>query len=111
MHLQGEVCRQLKCSFFFNPTVVYATHRSKAVVQVYSYSVWLCGLFYGALHVLKVFPCSLSSCFVITFSIVITSLGEEGAGWVLLVHVFVCFVRISFCHFSLPLGVGGCIGL
>ena len=25
----------------------------------------------------------------------------------LLVHVFVCFVRVSFCHFSLPLGVGG----
>ena len=28
----------------------------------------------------KVFPCSLSSCFVILFSIVITSLGEGGAG-------------------------------
>ena len=25
----------------------------------------------------------------------------------LLVHLFVCLVRISFCHFSLPLGVGG----
>ena len=25
----------------------------------------------------------------------------------LLVHLFVCFVRVSFCHFSLPLGVGG----
>ena len=25
---------------------------------------------------------------------------------VLLVHLFVCFVRVSFCHFSLPLGVG-----
>ena len=24
----------------------------------------------------------------------------------LLVHLFVCFVRVSFCHFSLPLGVG-----
>ena len=50
---QGEVCRQL--NLFFNPTVVYATDRSKAVVPVYSYSVWLCGLFYGALHVLKSF--------------------------------------------------------
>ena len=28
----------------------------------------------------KVLPCSLSSCFFIPFSIVITSLGEEGAG-------------------------------
>ena len=25
----------------------------------------------------------------------------------LLVHLFVCFVCVSFCHFSLPLGVGG----
>ena len=25
----------------------------------------------------------------------------------LLMHLFVCFVRVSFCHFSLPLGVGG----
>ena len=24
-----------------------------------------------------------------------------------LVHLFVCFVRASFCHFSLPLGVRG----
>ena len=22
-------------------------------------------------------------------------------------HVFFCFVRVSFCYFSLPLGVGG----
>ena len=35
------------------------------------YPVWLCGSYNGALHVLK---------FVIPFSIVITSLGEEGAG-------------------------------
>ena len=25
----------------------------------------------------------------------------------LLVHLFVCFVRVHFCHLSLPLGVGG----
>ena len=25
----------------------------------------------------------------------------------LLVHLFVCFVRVSLCHFSPPLGVGG----
>ena len=52
----------------------------------------------------KVFPCSLSSCFVIPFSIVITSLGEEGAG---LCASRVFFVCVVFCHFSLPLGVGG----
>ena len=53
----------------------------------------------------KVFACSLSSCFVILFGIVIASLGEEGAG-LCASRTFVCFVRVSFCHFSLPLGVG-----
>ena len=24
----------------------------------------------------------------------------------LIVHLLVCFIRVSFCHFSLPLGVG-----
>ena len=52
----------------------------------------------------KVFPCSLSSCFVIPFSIVITSLGEEG-GDLCVSRAFDCIV--VFCHFSLPLGVGG----
>ena len=22
-------------------------------------------------------------------------------------HLFVCYVRVSFCHFSYPIGVGG----
>ena len=49
----------------------------------------------------------LSSCFFIIFSIVITSLGEEGAG-LCASRAFVCFfVHVSFCHFSLPLGAGG----
>ena len=39
----------------------------------------------------KVFPCSLSSCFVIPFSIVIISLGEEGTG--------LCASRASVCLF------------
>ena len=33
-------------------------------------------------------------------------LGNRELVCVLLVHLFVCFVRVSFCHFSLPLGVG-----
>ena len=39
----------------------------------------------------KVFPCSLSSYFVIPFSIVITSFGEEGAG--------LCASRAFVCLF------------
>ena len=44
----------------------------------------------------KVFPCSLASCSFILFSIVITSLGEEGAGLCASPAFFV-----GFCHFSL----------
>ena len=36
-----------------------------------------------------------------------TRLGTIELAYVLLVHLFVCFVRVSFCNFSLPLGVGG----
>ena len=36
-------------------------------------------------------------------------LGKRELVCVLIVHLFVCFVHVSFCHFSLPLGVGfGC---
>ena len=56
-------------------------------------------LFYAALWFIlrvvscfKVFPCSLSSCFFIPFSIVVTSLGEEGAG--------LCAPRTFVCLFS-----------
>ena len=41
----------------------------------------------------KVFPCLLSSCFFIRFSIVITSLGEEGAG-LCASRAFVCLICI-----------------
>ena len=37
----------------------------------------------------------------------ITSLGEEGAGLCASVHLFVGFVRVSFCHFSLSIRVEG----
>ena len=61
-----------------------------------------------------VLPCSLSSCFVIPFSIVITSLGEEGAGLfrVCASRAFVyLFSRVKFCPFSLPLGARGWLRL
>ena len=57
----------------------------------------------------KVFPCCLSPCFVIPFSIVITSLGEEGAS-LCASRAFVCFVCVTcsfVIHFSFPLGVAG----
>ena len=65
-----------------------------------SYSVWLYGLYTtGASCFLKVFPCSLSSCFFILFSIVINSLGEEGAG-LCASRAFVClFCTCQFLSF------------
>ena len=65
----------------FKPPVVYATDRSKTMVPVVLFL--FCVAFWFILRgdaCFKVFPCSLSSCFFIPFSIVITSLGEEGAG-------------------------------
>ena len=47
----------------------------------------------------------LKTCFI-------TSLGEEGSGlYVLLVHLFVCFGRVSFCHFLFLLVSGAGCGL
>ena len=111
---QGEVCRQLK--IFLNsppPThthVVYATDRSKEVVPVlFLFCVALWFILRSA-SCFKVLPCSLCSSLslFIPFRIVITSLGEDGAGlcfsciclFVLFVLVFVIFL------FLLESGVG-----
>ena len=86
---QGEVCRQLK--IFLNHPVVFVTDRSKAVVPVlFLFCVALWFILRGT-SCFKGFPCSLSSCFFIPFSIVITSLGEEGAG--------LCASRAFVCLF------------
>ena len=60
--------------------IVYATERSKAVVlMLFLFCMALWFILRGA-SCSKIFPCSLSSCFSIPFSIVITVCGEEGAG-------------------------------
>ena len=73
-----------------------------------SYSVWLCSFYTAGASSLKSSRAS--------FSIVITSLGEEGAG-LCASRAFVClFVCLFcqcyfFCHFSLSFGIGGSCGL
>ena len=60
---QGEVCRQLKISL--NPAVVYTKDRSKAVVPLlflFCEALWF--ILRGA-SCFKVFPCSLSSSFLL----------------------------------------------
>ena len=73
------------------------------VLRRWSYSV------HGfVVYTTGLFPSSFFSCFFIPFSIVITSVEEEGAD-LYASRAFVCFVRVSFCYFSLLLGVGvGC---
>ena len=60
--------------------------------------MWLCGFYYEALRVESCLAFCLSVVSVL-FSIVITSLGEEGAVYVFLVHLFVYFARVNFCPF------------
>ena len=99
---KGEVCRQLKI-FLPPPQVLYTTDPSEAVGPVlFIFCVALWFILRGA-SCFKVFPCPLFSCFIIPLSIMITLSGEEGAG-LCASHAFVCFVHVSFCHFSLPPG-------
>ena len=73
-----------------NRPVVYATDRSKAVVPIwFLFCVALWFILWGASCL--VLPCSLSSCFFSLFSILITSLGGEGAG-LCAARAFVCFL-------------------
>ena len=79
------------CNFCILNFEFHATDRSKAVVPVlFLFCVTLWFIPRGA-SCFKVFPCFLSSCFIIPFSIVITSLGEEGAG--------LCASRVFSCLF------------
>ena len=97
-----SVCRQLK--YFYPPppapsSIVYATDRFKAVIPMFFlFCVFLWFILRGA-SCFKVFPCSLASCLVISLSIVIASLGEEGAG-MCASRTFVClFCACSFLSF------------
>ena len=87
-----------------NPTVVYSTDRSKAVVPVL---VLLLGALWLILRgdLLYVLPCVLLFlCFFSPFSIAITSLGEERAN-LSAFRMFDRFVLVLICRFPLPLDV------
>ena len=73
----GPRVKFASCKSVLNPTVVYSTGRSKAVVPVL-YSLLLCGLFYEAICFMS-YLVSFCSCVFSPFSIVIASLGEERA--------------------------------
>ena len=60
---------------------------------------------FGVLGVLKS-SWALCPRFSVCFSILITSLGEEGDG-LCASRTFVCFAHVCFCPFSFPPGVEG----
>ena len=74
----------------FDPPVVYATDRSKAVVsKFFLFCVALWFILLGA-SCFKVFSCSVSLCFVFPFSIVISLLGEVRGAGLCASRTFVC---------------------
>ena len=90
--------------------VVYSTDRSKAVVPVlflFCVALWHCGLYYGALHVIKssrAFCPRVSSFLLVLWS---PRLGKRELVCVLLVHLFVLYVLVFVIFlFLLVSGVG-----
>ena len=71
--------------------------------RCWSYSLLLCGLFYEVICFMS-YLMLFCSCVFQSFSIVITSLGEERAN-LSAFRTFVRFVPVWFCWFPLPLGV------
>ena len=71
--------------------------------RCWSYSLLLCGLFYGAICFMSYLVPFCSWVFS-PFSIAITSLGEERAN-LYVFRTFVRFVLVWICRFPLPLGV------
>ena len=101
---QGELCRLLKICLT-PPPVVYTADRSKVVVVFFLFCVALWFIL-RALHILKSSRalCPRVSSFILALRS--PRLGKRELVCVLLVQLFVCFVRVSFGHVSLPLGVG-----
>ena len=99
------VCEWVSQAVLCHKITMYIGWVYMAVVPVLFLFCVACWFILRDASCFKVSPCSLSSCFVITFSIVITSLGEEGAG-LCASRAFVCVVLVSFVIFSFDLGVG-----
>ena len=96
----GPRVKLASCKSALNTPVVYSTDRSKAVVPV------LVLLFVALWFILRgdmfyVWPCFFFLVFFSPFSIVITSLGEEGE--LILVHSYVCYICVC-----LGLSVSSC---
>ena len=100
----GPRVKLATCKSALNPTVVYSTDRSKAVVPV------LVLLFVALWFILRgdllyVFPCViLFLCFSVLLVLRFASLGEERAN-LSAFRTFARFVLVWICLFPLPLGV------
>ena len=101
----GPRVKLASCKSALNPSVIYSTDRSKAVVAMLFLlfvAMWfiLRGDLFYVLHCVILFLCFFFS----PFSIAITSFGEERAD-LSAFRTFVRFMLVWFCRFPLPLGV------
>ena len=100
----GPRVKLASCKSALNPTVVYCTDRSKAVVPV------LVLLFVALWFILRgdllyVFPCViLFLCFSVLLVLRLPRLGRERAN-LSAFRTFVRFVLVWICRFLLPLGI------
>ena len=99
--VSGPRLKLATCKSALNPTMVYSTDRSKAVVQVLV--TLRCFVVYSTRRfVLCLTLCHFVLVFFSPFNIAITSLGEERANLGAF-HTFVRFVLVWICRFPLLL--------
>ena len=100
----GPRMKLASCKSALNPTVVYSTDRSEAVVPVLVL-LFFCFVVYSTRRfVVCLSVCHFVLVFFSPFSIAITSLGEERAK-LSAFRTLIRFVPVLICRFSLPLGV------
>ena len=92
------------CTSALNPSVVYSTDRSKAVIPVFNLTLSCFVVYSTRRFVLYLTLCHFVLVFFSPFSIAITSLGEERAN-LSAFRTFVRFVPVWICRFSLHFGV------
>ena len=94
----------VSCKGALNPTVVYSTDRSKAVVPVLVLLFVALWFYSTRRFVVCLSVCHFVLVFFSPFSIAITSFGEERAN-LSAFRTFVRFVLVWICRFPLPLEV------
>ena len=99
-----SVCKSIKTKLLIHNSFTSFHSISHEYLVLFLFCVTLCFILRDA-SCFKVFPCPLSSCFFFLLALWSSRLWKRELVCVLLVHLFVCFVRVSFYHFPLSFGV------